>query len=520
MKATLIPALLTAILAGLYPAASRAESVIVQWEKVYNGPGNSQDLPTAVAVDSAGNVIVNGGSYGNLSSAYYTAKYAAANGALLWEKRHNNSSGVHSTLAVDSADNVIVNGNDDGYHTVKYAAANGTLLWEKRYNNGPNDNPQTTSLALDNAGNVIVTGYSDSNITPFRSDIYTAKYAAANGALLWEKRYNGPENSGDGAYGVAVDSAGNAIVTGYSGLRLVYTDYYTAKYAAVDGALLWEMRYHGPGSFHSARDVVVDSQNNAIVTGTSRSIDGNDDQYTAKYATADGALLWEKRLVGTGGGLDYASLALDDAGNVIVTGPSVRSGGNSDIYTAKYAAADGALLWEKRYNGTGNFDDFGNAVAVDSEGGIIVTGGTNWNATGSGDFYTVKYVSTDGDDDGLLDSWEMAHFGGREGQSALDDTDGDGAVELLELAFGTDPRSPNSVPAPAVVSEGGYLTTTITKQPCVRYLVETGATLEGGFSATSTTVLADTATTLKVRDNVPVGTQPERFLRVQVTAAP
>ena len=87
MKATLVRVLLTAILAGLFPTPSRAESVIVQWEKIYNGPGNGRDEPAAVAVDSAGNVIVTGTSYNaNSAYGYYTAKYAAANGVLLWEK--------------------------------------------------------------------------------------------------------------------------------------------------------------------------------------------------------------------------------------------------------------------------------------------------------------------------------------------------------------------------------------------------------------------------------------------------
>jgi len=131
MKATLIPALLIASLAGLLQAPSGAEIVVVQWEKVYNGPSNGLDSPSAVAVDSAGNVIVTG------SDAYrpgiYTAKYAAANGALLWEQR--SASGHPRALAVDSADNVIVFGSSENdYYTVKYAATNGALLWEKRYN--------------------------------------------------------------------------------------------------------------------------------------------------------------------------------------------------------------------------------------------------------------------------------------------------------------------------------------------------------------------------------------------------
>jgi hypothetical protein len=40
------------------------------------------------------------------------------------------------------------------------------------------------------------------------------------------------------------------------------------------------------------------------------------------------------------------------------------------------------------------------------------------------------------------------------------------------------------------------------------------------FSPGTTTVLIDNATTLKVRDNVPLGTPPARFMRVKVIAAP
>ena len=40
------------------------------------------------------------------------------------------------------------------------------------------------------------------------------------------------------------------------------------------------------------------------------------------------------------------------------------------------------------------------------------------------------------------------------------------------------------------------------------------------FSPASTTVLINDATTLKVRDNILMGTAPGRFLRVKVTAAP
>ncbi|MGI8601748.1 MAG: hypothetical protein ACR2OZ_01980 [Verrucomicrobiales bacterium] len=48
-------------------------------------------------------------------------------------------------------------------------------------------------------------------------------------------------------------------------------------------------------------------------------------------------------------------------------------------------------------------------------------------------------------------------------------------------------------------------------------------TLDGSssiFTLFADSTRLDTATTLKVRDNVPVGTPPARFLRVKVTAAP
>jgi len=65
---------------------------------------------------------------------------------------------------------------------------------------------------------------------------------------------------------------------------------------------------------------------------------------------------------------------------------------------------------------------------------------------------------------------------------------------------------------------------TITKQIGATYEVQSAGTLLGGqptsFSPATTTVLLDTATTLKVRDNVLIGTPPARFLRVKVNAAP
>src|SRR5437588_8016523 len=71
---------------------------------------------------------------------------------------------------------------------------------------------------------------------------------------IWEQRYDGPGHGNDHDRAVAVDSAGNVAVTGYSdnaaddpgNYQFDYdtsdatgrADYYTAKYAAADGHLL------------------------------------------------------------------------------------------------------------------------------------------------------------------------------------------------------------------------------------------------------------------------------------------
>ena len=130
----------------------------------------------------------------------------------------------------------------------------------------------------------------------------------------------------------------------------------------------------------------------------------------------------------------------------------------------------------------------------------------------------------DQDNDGLLDSWELTYWPTFNGHNPQDDDDDDGYSELLELAFGLNPTAPDPGGLPPVITEGGYLTMTITKHAGVTYEVQSGGTLLPGqpdsFSAATTTVLINNATTLKVRDNFPTATSPPRFMRVKVTAAP
>ena len=139
--------------------------------------------------------------------------------------------------------------------------------------------------------------------------------------------------------------------------------------------------------------VAIDGNDNVVVTGYSRSATTNrSDYYTAKYAATDGALLWEKRYDGPGSGSDSATaLAVDGGGNVLVTGTSA-----GDYYTAKYGATSGALFWERRYNGPANQNDFAAKLAIGRDGMVVVTGTADGysasDVLGRSDYLTIAYL--------------------------------------------------------------------------------------------------------------------------------
>jgi hypothetical protein len=446
-----LTALLLACAALVFIAPNSGAGVTEAWVQRYNGPGNGDDGALFVAVDGDGNIVVTGYSNNGISSGIYTAKYAAATGALLWQRRYDipesNASSSPQGLVLDSAGNALVagdswRGTNSEWYLAKYAAADGGVLWEKQFNN--TGGGFGTLVAVDDSGNAILTMPSyggDPADGGTGWDYYTAKCAAADGALLWAKRYNGPGNTDDQPTAVARDANGDVIVLGstsvlkYAGsdgsllwehryaeatagnvplVRVAldgsgnvvgigtaqsnWYDLYTAKYSGTNGALLWEKSYDGPANWSDEpRAVAVDVKGDVVVTGYS-SDPGGLNIYTAKYAGSSGALLWQKRYSKPGESMGGFAIAVDDTGNVGVTG-GIRSNSGPpwDFYTAKYAVADGALLWEKRYNGPAS----GNDEPVWMLGGIafgpngmLVVAGYSENNSGSRDFITIVYRET------------------------------------------------------------------------------------------------------------------------------
>src|SRR5439155_3637698 len=131
------------------------------------------------------------------------------------------------------------------------------------------------------------------------------------------------------------------------------------------------------------------SLGNVYVTGSSFSSGTFSDYATAKYGP-DGALLWIARYDGPGNNTDTPNaLAIDNDGNVYVTGGSW--GGQTtgfDVATVKYDL-DGNQVWAARYNGPNSGEEGGQALAVDLAGNVYVTGYTT-NSIGGFDYLTLE----------------------------------------------------------------------------------------------------------------------------------
>jgi uncharacterized delta-60 repeat protein len=403
------------LLALAFPATLMAQ-LDQLWVADYDGPDTlSQEGAEALAVDAYGNVYVTGHRDGGVRSGsedYFTIKYDPSTGETLWTNSYNgpaDSADAPSAIALDlSGDYVYVTGRsaagtdiskavDWDYATVKYNASDGGQCWVARYAGPNNRSDIANALAVDNAGGVYVTGYSSNGIAN-SYDYVTVKYNASDGSQRWVARYDYALDGYDCAHDITVDPSGDYVyVTGSSeGKGSGHDDdYATVKYNASDGSQIWVARYNGPGGGDPtdvATAIAVDpSGSYLLVTGYSNGATSgyNYDYTTLKYG-ADGSLLWEKRYNGLGDGSDYAyAIAVDASGNVCVTGQSSGSGTGYDYATIRYDA-NGNELWVARYNGPGNGYDIATAIALDALDNVYVTGSSAGSGTGY-DYATVKY---------------------------------------------------------------------------------------------------------------------------------
>ena len=376
------------------------------WVARYDGAAHSFDRAEAIAVDSAGNVYVTGGSvtgYNNWD--YATVKYSPA-GVRKWAKTYGfNTTGTASKvdyahgLVLDTAGNIYVTGESANEHgwprfgTIKYTPL-GSRAWVARSDFGcTHSTCRANALAVDLAGNVYVTGYRfvhDSDECT-KKDIATAKYTTT-GAQAWTRTFDAHPHSDDEGVAIGVDGSKNVYVAGYE------TEYYSSrnfrmiKYSTI-GEKLWSRWYNGPGnSLDAATALKVVRRGTWMVPVTELAVVGYSKVAATGYdcvtrvIKTDGTTRWTQQFTGQGSIVNVRPTAVtsDSAGNVYVA----ASGDCGGFFTLKYDVA-GNLAWLRKYDG-GLGNDYPRAIAVDNAKNVYVTGQSQAGCN-SFDYITIKY---------------------------------------------------------------------------------------------------------------------------------
>jgi hypothetical protein len=370
--------------------------------------GSKSDYSYGIAVDRDGNVYVTG----ETSSDNFPIQNA-----------------FQSNLAGEGFSDAFVtkiNPSNVGYASLVYS----TYL-------GGGNADIGNAIAVDSEGNVYVTGETRSDNFPtqnaFQSDLaggslsdaFVTKLNAAGNVLVYSTYFGGSYGYYEFGRGIAVDSEGNAYVTGraYS-LDFPTTPgafktegYYDPFVAKIDtskvgaASLVYSTRLGGGIKVEEANSIAVDTEGKVYVTGYT----ANDDFPTTQNAFQPeygggispyllGADVFVTKLNPTGNGqndLVYSTflggsdnewgrgIAVDSGGNIYVTG-TTRSvnfpkknplqetmGGDIDAFVAKIdpSKAGTASLVYSTYLGGSQRED-GEGIAVDTRGNAFVTGAT------------------------------------------------------------------------------------------------------------------------------------------------
>jgi len=281
-------------------------------------------------------------------------------------------------------------------------------------------------VAVDAEDNVYVVGSTGSTDFPSAeslqssnggtADAFVAKFSADGTSLVYSTYLGG--TGFDRGTGIAVDSSGNAYVTGSTtSVNFPTTtgawqttfgggtcgtsscsDGFVAKLGPAGASLVYST-YLGGIRADSGQGIALDSSGDAFVVGSTDSVDtfptasplqstsgGGIDAFVSKLDPGGSSLLYSTFLGGNDADLGQG-IAVDSAGNATITGVTfstnfptssplqAASGGSGDAFVTRINSTGSAPLVYSTYLG-GSGLDRGFAVALDSTGNAYVTGDT------------------------------------------------------------------------------------------------------------------------------------------------
>jgi hypothetical protein len=309
-----------------------------------------------------------------------------------------------------------------------------TQEWVAYYDGPGNSNDIPYSMALDDSGNVFVGGVSGTMTTGFMSVV---KYNPS-GIEQWTARYYSNGNNEAGAYSLKTDRLGNVYVTGTacatgSGNE---QDIVTIKYDRC-GVLLWGAVYHSA----AARDawgssLVIDSMLNVYVTGSCGVAPDSSDIITIKY-NPFGVQQWAKIYDGPSGYVDWGSkILIDRAGNLYVKGTSWVNLLFFEYVIIKYNNS-GVRQWVVRQFGSDNTSNARGSMAIDRAGNVFLAA-----CSGSATmqcFMTARYNTS-----GVIQWLSTYNAGGIPSQSEASDIVLDGSDNVYVTGYTWSPGVPDS----------------------------------------------------------------------------
>jgi hypothetical protein len=378
------------------------------------------DRGHGIALDGSGNVYVAGfssatwGTPVNGHSGGGDIVIVKLNnaGGLIWNTFHGSASDDSGYgIALDPAGNIYVSGYSTatwGSSPVNaYSGSNdivvlklntaGVLQWNTFHGSTGYDVIDFAgSIAVDTDGNSYVAGRSNATwgapVSPNSGggDIVVFKLDRF-GALQWNT-FQGSASS-DNGYGIAVDTGGNAYVTGYSNVTWgTPVNGHGGDHEIVifklngSGALQWNT-FHGSGNFDEGYGIALDPAGNIYVTARSEATwgspvnahSGNSDMAVIKLNNA-GVLQWNTFHGSASNDYGYQIAVAD--GSVYVTGQSYitwgtpvnPNNGNDDMVVFKLNDS-GSLQWNTFIGGM--YSDQGNDI-VAAGGALYITGESNF----------------------------------------------------------------------------------------------------------------------------------------------
>ncbi|WKZ75374.1 MAG: S8 family serine peptidase [Vicingaceae bacterium] len=375
----------------LYLAKYNASGVLL-WDVVYAGAGGWHDAAADLRVDASGNVYVTGSVFtsSNDSNDVVTLKYNAS-GVLQWDEIYNGSSSLNdggTSLQLDASGNVYVSAftqdanNGSDFLLLKYNNSGSLLLNQQFDLNNVHDVPvslmvTSTRLAIAGATQVGITDW----------DYLYVAYHPVNGSYISHSTSTGGTAGFDKVHDLQTDASGNFYLTGTVFNASTGYDILTVK---LDDNLnvIWSANYNSTSTMNDVGNALaVDNAGNVMVTGFSETSTEGTNYVTIQY-NSSGTQQWVKTFNGEGNAADTArAIAIDANDNIYITGSSFN-GSTEDFYTTKYKS-NGTELWGIAFNGIYNGSDRAFDIALDSLGGVLVSGQSQ-TQTGF-EYATVRY---------------------------------------------------------------------------------------------------------------------------------